>query len=177
MKRPNHNSNNAKPPQRFVAWDVSVPLPGAVDRSRIPSSAADRGRGRRVPDGQTLRSSWPCGGSRNVTARHGQTVADRAQRGAQPLPHMMLVNDDSTAQHRMAESICRYELTLDDNPTTAPPPIDDLVKIVVSMANRLCGSEGTPAGKGRRSQSPTCCRNRQGRQTNPYFAHHDVRCV
>jgi hypothetical protein len=62
-------SPKAMPPQRFVAWDVSVPLPGAVDRSRIPSSAADRGRGRRVPDEQTLRSSWPCGGSRNVTAR------------------------------------------------------------------------------------------------------------
>jgi hypothetical protein len=33
MIRPNDNSRNAKPPQRFVAWDVSVPLPGAVDRS------------------------------------------------------------------------------------------------------------------------------------------------
>jgi len=54
----------------------------------------------------------------------------------------------------------------------------DFVNVVASMANRLCDTEGTPAGKGRRSQSRTGCRNRQGRQTNRNLPHHDahLRC-
>jgi hypothetical protein len=54
-----------------------------------------------------------------------------------PLPYM-LVDDDSAM-----ESICRYELMVDDNPTTAPPPPkEDLVNIlVVSMANGLRDTE------------------------------------
>jgi hypothetical protein len=54
-----------------------------------------------------------------------------------PLPYM-LVDDDSAT-----ESICRYELMVDDNPTTAPPPPkEDLVHIlVVSMANGLRDTE------------------------------------
>jgi hypothetical protein len=47
------------------------------------------------------------------------------------------VDDDSAM-----ESICRYELMVDDNSTTAPPPKEDLINIVVvSMANRLCDAE------------------------------------
>jgi hypothetical protein len=48
----------------------------------------------------------------------------------------MLVDDDSAM-----ESICRYELMVDDNPMTAPPPKEDLVNIVVRITNRLCHTE------------------------------------
>jgi hypothetical protein len=55
----------------------------------------------------------------------------------------MLVDDDSSTESDSAmQSICGYELMVDDNPTTAPAPKEDLVNIaVVSMANRLCDTE------------------------------------
>jgi hypothetical protein len=55
----------------------------------------------------------------------------------------MLVDDDSAMESDSTmESICGYELMVDDNPTTAPPPKEDLVNIVVvSMANGLCHTE------------------------------------
>jgi hypothetical protein len=64
------------------------------------------------------------------------------------------------------------ESGMDDKPTTPPK---HLVK-VVAMANGLCDTERAPARKGRCSQSRTCCRNRQSRQTNRYLAHDDVHC-
>jgi hypothetical protein len=68
------------------------------------------------------------------------------------------------------------EPTVDDEPTmeSASPP-KHLVN-VVAMANGLYDIERTPAGKGRRCQSRTCCRNRQSRQTNRYLAHDDAHC-
>jgi hypothetical protein len=64
------------------------------------------------------------------------------------------------------------ESTVDDEPTAPPKHLVN----VVAMANGLCDTERTPARKGRRSQSRTCCRNRQSRQTNRYLAHDDVHC-
>jgi hypothetical protein len=64
------------------------------------------------------------------------------------------------------------ESTVDDKATTPPKYLVD----VVAMANGLCDTERTPTGKSRRSQSRTCCRNRQSRQTNRYLAHDDVHC-
>jgi hypothetical protein len=95
------------------------------------------------------------------------------------------VNDESTVESGM-ESIhaseptpndkpvmeSGMESTVDDKPTTPPKHLVD----VVAMANGLCDTERTPTGKRRRSQSRTCCRNRQSRQTNRYLAHDDVHC-
>jgi hypothetical protein len=39
---------------------------------------------------------------------------------------------------------------------------------------RVRDAEGAPAGKGRRSERRTGCRNRQGGQTNRYLVHHDA---
>jgi hypothetical protein len=63
------------------------------------------------------------------------------------------------------------ESAVDDNATTPKHLVN-----VVAMANGLCDTERTPTGKGRRSQSRTCCRNRQSRQTNRYLTHDDVHC-
>jgi hypothetical protein len=103
--------------------------------------------------------------------------------GDKPLPPPS-ASDESTAESRM-ESIYASEPTTDDKPVmesrmesvvddNATPP-KHLVN-VVAMANGLCETQRTPTGKGRRSQSRTCCRNRQSRQTNRYLAHHDVHC-
>jgi hypothetical protein len=84
------------------------------------------------------------------------------------------------------ESIYASEPTADDKPVMESgmeSPVDDKPTIppkhlvnVVAIANGLSDTERTPAGKGRRSQSRTCCRNRQSRQTNRYLAHDDVHC-
>ena len=59
-----------------------------------------------------------------------------------PLPHMLVDNDSATESDSAMESICRYELMVDDHPTTAPAPKEDLVNIaIVSMADRLCDTE------------------------------------
>lgn len=63
------------------------------------------------------------------------------------------------------------ESTVDDKPATPNHLVD-----VVAMANGLCDTKRTPAGKCRRGQSRTCCRDRQSRQTNRYLAHDDVHC-
>jgi hypothetical protein len=44
----------------------------------------------------------------------------------------------------------------------------------IAVIARVRDTEGAPAGKGRRSQSSTGCRNRHGGQTNCYPAHHDA---
>ncbi len=42
---------------------------------------------------------------------------------------------------------------------------------------RVRDTEGASAGKGRRSQRRTGCRNRHGGQTNCYLAHHDAHSI
>jgi hypothetical protein len=64
------------------------------------------------------------------------------------------------------------ESPVDDKPTIPPKHLVN----VVAIANGLSDTERTPAGKGRRSRSRTCCRNRQSRQANRYLAHDDVHC-
>jgi hypothetical protein len=44
----------------------------------------------------------------------------------------------------------------------------------IAVVARVRDTEGAPAGKGRRSQRRTGCRNRHGGQTNCYPAHHDA---
>ena len=43
-----------------------------------------------------------------------------------------------------------------------------------AVATRVRDTERAPAGKGRRSERRTGCRNRQGGQTNRYLVHHDA---
>src|SRR5258708_4164996 len=56
----------------------------------------------------------------------------------------------------------------------AAPAQADCGKAVIA---RLRDTEGAPAGKGRRSQRRTGCRNRHGGQTNCYLAHHDAHSI
>jgi hypothetical protein len=64
------------------------------------------------------------------------------------------------------------ESMVDDKATTPKHLVN-----VVAMASGLCDTKGTLAGKRRRSQSRTYCRNRQSRQANRYLAHDDVHCA
>jgi hypothetical protein len=100
-----------------------------VTAARAPINYA-KGAHRRLPSAKPflLNSSLCMMSSRRL-------IGLSAVRG--PLPYM-LVDDDSAM-----ESICRYELMVDDNPTTAPPPPkEDLVNIVVvSMADGSCDTE------------------------------------
>jgi hypothetical protein len=43
-----------------------------------------------------------------------------------------------------------------------------------AVTARVRDAEGAPAGKGRRSERRTGCRNCQGDQTNRYLVHHDA---
>jgi hypothetical protein len=45
------------------------------------------------------------------------------------------------------------------------------------MVNRLCDTQGTAAGKGRRGQRTTGCPNRRDGQTNRYPAHHHAHSI
>jgi hypothetical protein len=70
------------------------------------------------------------------------------------------VDNESTVKSGM-------ESTVDDISTATPKHLVN----AVAMANGLFDTERTPAGKGRRSQSRTCCRNRQSCQSDRYLAH------
>jgi len=59
-------------------------------------------------------------------------------------------------------------------PAKAAPAEADCGKAVIA---RVRDTEGAPAGKGRRSQRRTGCRNRHGGQTNCYLAHHDAHSI
>ena len=56
----------------------------------------------------------------------------------------------------------------------AAPAEADCGKAVIA---RVRDTEGAPAGKGRRSQRRTGCRNRHGGQTDCYLAHHDAHSI
>src|SRR5258707_15427617 len=59
-------------------------------------------------------------------------------------------------------------------PAKAAPAEADCGKAVIA---RVRDTEGAPAGKGRRSQRRTGCRNRHGGQTDCYLAHHDAHSI
>jgi hypothetical protein len=56
----------------------------------------------------------------------------------------------------------------------AAPAEADCGKAVIARVHK---TEGAPAGKGRRSQRRTGCRNRHGGQTDCYLAHHDAHSI
>lgn len=135
-----------------------------MECERTPESAVEAEASEATVEAESAAEAWmECERASEATVEAGASEAATAK---------------TTTESKAASAKATTAKAAPAKATTAKPASAktatakaDLVN-VVAMVNRLCDTEGTAAGNGRRSQRTTRCHNRHGGQTNRYPARH-----
>jgi len=159
---------------------VGVDLPSTTKSTEAKPATESTVEAKATMEGKATTETAMEAKARSETAMEGEgagsesTMEGKATTEAKPTSETAMEAKAASAKAASAKATPAEAAPGKAASAKATPAEADCGKAVIA---RVHDTEGAPAGKGRRSQRRTGCRNRHGGQTDCYLAHHDAHSI